>query len=128
MYKVRFNLGRGPRYMTWKIENPDGTVEYLEPNDISLSMYGCELKNNPKAAKRIFDGANKYVCAFIKCKTLIISEPLTEDKDISMSLMYNPRVKPYWVNNDGDNLDGKKIDWVITNGRKLWFKNLDYFK
>ena len=65
MYKVRFNLGAGVRFMKWKITNPDGNHTYHEPNDVVLKLKGCKLYNNVSGAKKIKDGANKTVVAWV---------------------------------------------------------------
>jgi len=110
--KVRFNLGTGKNYMKWKIEYPDGKIEYHHPTDVQLNMHDCILKNYKTTAQKIFDGANKTVCAWVLCKQIEIRtnnfEPETQNK-----IRFNPRVQPNWVYN-GEIVDGKKFDSVIS--------------
>ncbi len=94
-YKVRFNLGRGKNYLKWKVTSPNGKVNYYEPNDVCLHMENCKLVNQQGTAQKIFDGANKTVCAWIECEVLTIFEPLLIAKGTKIS--YNPRVQPNWV-------------------------------
>jgi len=57
--KIRFNLGRGKNFMKWKIQYPNGEIEYHNPTDVQLLMHDCTLKNRKKTAQKIFDGAKK---------------------------------------------------------------------
>lgn len=118
MYKVRFNLSRGKRYKTWKITHPDGSVEYLHPNEISLSMKKCILYNRKKTALKIFNGANKTVCAYVKCEDLDIIYDL--DCVLGNKISYNPRIYPNWVDHNGDDIDGKSIDEIVSIGNQLY--------
>jgi len=110
--KVRFNLGAGKNYMKWKIEYTDGKVEYLHPTDVQLMMHDCTLKNYKKTAEKIFNGADKTVCAWVLCKQIEIKtsnfEPETQNK-----IRFNPRVQPNWILN-GDIVDGMKFDNIIS--------------
>jgi len=118
--KVRFNLGAGQNYMKWKIEYPDGKVEYLRPTDVQLVMSDCTLKNYKKTAEKIFNGADKTVCAWVLCKEIEIRkenfEPDNENK-----IRYNPRVQPNWMFN-GEIVDGKKFDSIISVDYGLYIK------
>ena len=58
--------------MKWKISYPDGNIEYHIPTDVQLIMKKCELKNNRNVASKIFNGANKEVCAWILCEEIEI--------------------------------------------------------
>ena len=120
MYKVRFNLGRGKNYMKWKITYPSGAVRYYEPDAVTLYMFSCRLRNQKGAAKKIFDGANKTVCAWIECQDLEISKDVRPNhREHHEPIMYNPRKQPYWTFK-GDNADGMKFDTINTIGRKLY--------
>ena len=55
-FKVRFNLGRGKNFMKWKVQYPDGKIEYHLPSEVQLLMHECILKNQKKTAQKIFDG------------------------------------------------------------------------
>jgi hypothetical protein len=105
--------------MKWKITHPNKEVEYIDPDEVSLTMGGCILKNNSKSAKLIFNGANKRVCATINCNTLIISEPIDIDESYQ-PIRYNPRINPFWVNHLQEDIDGTEIKTVVSFGYKLW--------
>jgi len=113
-YKIRFNLGRGPNYMKWKVEYPDGRKEYHSPADVQILMQYCTLKNNAKLATRIFDGENKNVCAWILCQNLAIRRDGVFIRDESHKLRYNPRVDPFWTDGGGRNLDDNQFDHLHT--------------
>jgi hypothetical protein len=121
--KVRFNLGAGKNFMKWKIQHPDGKVEYHSPEDVQLIMTDCVLKNHKKTAQKIFDGGEKVVCAWVLCKSIELKQSkfdseldcmLTGDK-----VSYNPRVTPHWMLN-GENVDGMLVDRLVTVGRAVY--------
>ena len=116
MIKVRFNLGAGPRYKKWKIEFESGIAEYLDPTRHSLILRGCTLKNREASAQKIFEGHQKFVCAWIECDTIEIREPLSVT---GAEVKYNPRVMPHWTI-DGTNVDGAKFNELITSGRNVF--------
>ena len=117
--KVRFNLSRGKNYMKWKIDYPDGNIEYLEPDRFNLLMKKCKLRNSQKTAQKIFDGENKTVCAWILCDDVVISENLKEPLEENGRLRYNPRLKPNWDFRDV-NVDGKQFNVIESRGSKLY--------
>jgi len=120
-HQVRFNLGKGENYMKWKITYNDGRVEYHHPAEVQLLLHDCTLKNNRKAAQRIFTGeSTKVVCAYVLCKGI---EILTEDfiPETSAHLKYNPRVFPFW-NLDGMNVDGNEYKELFSVHSKLYLK------
>lgn len=101
--KVRFNLGAGKHYMHWQVTSDDGSVEYYDPSEISLTIPQGKLINRPATARRIYDGAHKSVCAWIECdKVIATSSKPNTGKRVS----YNPRVAPNWLL-EGENVDGR---------------------
>ena len=104
MVKVRFNLSSGKNFMKWKIEYPDGTKEYLSPTECQLVLHNALLKNYKTVAKRIFDGGEKVVCAWVMCESIeVIREvPFNQFEDEYNKLHYNPRVTPNWVYQGSD--------------------------
>jgi hypothetical protein len=117
-YKVRFNLGRGKNYMKWKVEGPEG-ISYHNPDEVQIVMQGCQLKNQKKTAEKINQGANKTVCAWVKCMAVDMQQPSTETWENLVQLKYNPRVLPHWFINEGENVDGMVVEKIISIGRKL---------
>lgn len=101
--KVRFNLGKGKNYMKWKVQHPDGSSQYYNPNEFQLVMSDCTFKNHKSTAQKIFDGAHKTVCAWILCKDIVIRST-DFIKDESRRVRYNPRVQPNWI------FDGQIMD------------------
>lgn len=117
-YIIRFNLGRGVNYLKWKVTNPNGDVSYYDPNDYQFEMGGCMLKNRKKTSTKIYEGSNKEVCSFIYCDDLIIhKEKLILGK--SEHIRFNPRVKPFWFNERGEDVDGCFFDVLFTEGNKV---------
>ena len=123
--KVRFNLGKGKNYMKWKIESKSG-VEYHSPDDVTLVMKNCLLKNSRKIAEKIFNGENKTVCAWIVCDSISI---INKNEDISVPsflklLSYNPRKKPFWTNNKNEDLDNKTAETICAFNSILLSSNI----
>lgn len=117
MYKVRYNLGRGKNYKTWKIEDVKRKTSInLNPNEVTLILKGCTLKNNKKVANEIKMGANKRVCAWILCDRVLFDAP---KKVVGEMITYNPRITPHWVLN-GNDVDNKKYETLTTKGNTLW--------
>lgn len=116
MIRVRFNLGAGPRYKKWKVEWQNGEVKYLEPSHVTLVMGGCTLRNREASAQKIFEGHNKFVCAWIECESIEIKDPISISGE---PVKYNPRVAPHWMLGPV-NVDGAKFNELITNGRNVF--------
>ena len=119
MYKVRFNLGRGDSYMTWKIDNlEDKTKMYLEPDEVSLTLVNCKLYNNSNRAEEIFLGCNKSVCSWIICEDIFIDPP----KEVKgVHIRYNPRVAPHWTQK-GKDIDGKEFKILKTTNKSVIYE------
>jgi len=112
--KVRFNLGRGKNYMKWKIQYPDGKIEYHSPTEVQLLMHDCVLKNYKTVSQKIFEGGEKVVCAWVLCKSLAIKKSDFIQVDlIGERVRYNPRVTPNWMLNDS-NVDGMSVDKLVS--------------
>jgi hypothetical protein len=112
--KIRFNLGKGKNFMKWKVQYLNGEIEYHSPADVQLIMHDCTLKNHKKTAQKIFDGGEKVVCAWILCKSLVITSNDFIQADLfGERVRYNPRVTPHWMLND-ENVDGLPVDKIVT--------------
>ena len=120
-HKVRFNLSKGVNYMKWKVEYPNNVVEYYSPDDVQLIMYDCIVKNNPRTAKKIFNGENKQVCSWILCEKIIINDSITLN-NTENRLSYNPRVTPNWGYGD-KNVDNESFVELYTINNKVYFSH-----
>lgn len=110
--KVRFNLGRGKNFMKWKVQYPNGAVEYYAPSEAQLMMKGCQLRNHKKVAKKIFDGGNKTVCAWVLCNEIeVFNESFLKLDTYCDRVRYNPRVQPNWLLN-GEIMDNEKFEII----------------
>jgi len=116
--RVRFNLGKGGNYMKWRILRPDGSVEFLEPDKVQLIMTGCTFKNSKRAAQKIYDGANKTVCAWVLCDELRVETP-GRLVDTSLRAQYNPRVTPNWTVLERD-VDNDSTGRLHTIGSRIY--------
>ena len=105
--------------MKWKVVFPDGTIEYLSPDEVTLIMSRCKLSNNAKQAEKIFQGENKTVCAWILCEEMIITGVPQETPVETSRLRYNPRVKPCWDHKEV-NVDGKEFSCIESRGNRLY--------
>lgn len=121
--KVRFNLGRGKNYMKWRVLRPDGSVEFLDPNEVQLVMIGCTFKNSKKAAQRIFEGENKTVCAWILCDELRVKRPLEFSDQQDVRAHYNPRVAPNWQVL-GRDVDDRNTELLHTIGSRVYITGI----
>lgn len=117
-FRVRFNLGRGPRYKTWKITYPDGYVDYLEPSQVTLVIKNAKLYNRREAAEEIFNGANKRVCAWITAEDVEVL-PKNREGYSNTEVTYNPRKAPYWQLN-GFDVDTLEIPELTTVDNRVF--------
>ena len=124
-FKVRFNLSAGENFMKWKVVYPDKHVEYHDPSQVLLLMTGAKLRNQKSTALKIFNGADKEVCAWIECNTLLIIDsapmgPVMRSIQASgnTTVSYNPKKKPYWVMNE-TNVDNHTYDNVVTVDKQV---------
>ncbi len=129
--RVRFHLAKGEHYQKWQVRY-DGQVKYFSPDDFILRIENGVLKNSPTTAKKIYDGENKTVCAWINCRRIeahstvsLYHEKLNMDvMDMSLAgseqISYNPRVAPNWRNSNDENIDNQYIDLIVSHGRDLY--------
>lgn len=126
-YKIRFNLGRGENYLKWKVTSPNGDVNYYEPNNVCLHMENCKLVNQQGTAKKIHDGANKTVCAWIESETVTIFEPLKDTLNLipknGTKVSFNPRVQPNWVC-DGEIVDKGRFDVLYSFENGVYYNDV----
>jgi len=117
-FKIRFHLGQGENYMKWRIEDTDTkTVSFFEPTNFRATIYDGKLYNQKSAAKKINDGANKTVCAWIMAKDFKLS--LDDDGIYKDEIKYNPRTIPNWVNSSGENIDKKEYKIMYILNKKI---------
>tara|TARA_R110000772_G_scaffold30837_1_gene76612 strand:+ start:279 stop:665 length:387 start_codon:yes stop_codon:yes gene_type:complete len=126
MYKIRFNLGRGDNYRKWKvIDKTDNSFQILDPEKGSIIMNECRLINKKGGAKKIFNGKNKFVVAWVLCKSFDFIEDsifgLDYDPCVDAEVSFNPRVKPNWEC-FGQDFDGTFHDTLYTVGNKVHIK------
>jgi len=120
-YKVRFHLARGKNYMKWQVfDLKNNHKDYYDPSKISLKMQGCTLGNHPKTAKRIHEGQNKTVCAWVACNSVMASTIISPSDSSMTQYKYNPRKNPHWFTDTNNNVDGLKLPEMITDGRKIY--------
>lgn len=124
-YKVRFNLGRGENYKKWKVISDEGEIQSFDPMKGSLVMTDCRLCNKKGGAKKIFNGKNKFVVAWIYCKDFEYIEDLAlgqeYDPCLQPEVSYNPRYCPYWEMY-GQDLDGHEFNKLYTLENKVYIK------
>lgn len=116
-YKVRFNLGKGINFMKWKVSDPLGKATYYDPGKVLITMNGCRLINHKGTAKKIHEGANKTVCAWVECDSVEVSNDYIFSSN-GEQVCYNPRVTPHWTLNDYI-VDRAQFDKLITVGKSV---------
>tara|TARA_R100001440_G_scaffold16880_5_gene28606 strand:- start:6658 stop:7092 length:435 start_codon:yes stop_codon:yes gene_type:complete len=118
--RVRFHLAKGPNYQRWQVR--DGKeVEYYDPEDVHLDMYGAKLRNHRKTADRIRSGENKTVCAWVECERIEVQPRLFDGlPDVNGFCLYNPRKAPHWCNSNNEDIDNKEYQRLMTYGRMIF--------
>lgn len=117
-FKIRFHLGAGENFMKWRVEDVDDkTVTFFDPSDFNAIIKDGKLYNQKSAAKKINEGANKTVCAWIMAKDYKLTKLF--DNEIQSEIKYNPRQTPHWTNNDGENLDGKEYKTMFIINKRI---------
>lgn len=120
MYKIRFNLGKGDNFRKWQIKNVETKeVEHLDPEVFSLKLHNVTLCNRKQTAKRINEGANKSVCAWMLCKFYEIGQQYEPIND-NLKLSYNPKLNPYWTDSEGNDIDDKVFNLLQTVSNKVY--------
>lgn len=122
-YRVRFHLARGDNYMKWQVfDRQQNTKTYFEPSLKSLFMKNCELGNHPTTAKKIYDGQNKTVCAWVSCDDVQIwdNDIVKLDTSGMTHYKYNPKKNPHWFTDTHNNRDGMKFSTMITQQRAVY--------
>jgi hypothetical protein len=114
MYQVRFHLGAGENHLKWQIKHGQ-EITYHSPEDVTLKLTGCKLRNRPGLARQIHAGAKKDVCAWVEAEKVEIVSASEEGTPV----LYNPRRVPYWTNAAGDNLDNRSFANIVSHGRSL---------
>lgn len=134
MFKVRFHLGAGEHFQHWQVTNKaTGEVAYYDPSVTRLQMSDATLRNQPGTARKIHQGANKSVCAWIDCKSVLVvplGEALMRSCELALdtfviagtplpTVRFNPKVAPHWVDGDGNFSDLCRYDNLFTVGRRI---------
>lgn len=120
-FKIRFHLGAGDNFAKWRIENTDtGDVDFINPSEYSLRLENCKLYNQKGSAEKIFEGSNKTVCSWIMVSKCAILTSCDINVSEEIIIFYNPRVKPYWRDSEGNNIDKKEFNTLETSGRMLY--------
>ena len=105
--------------MKWKIEYETHS-EYLDPKDVQLTMFNCKLVNHRTTARKIFNGANKTVCAWIQCENVFIANSAASRILLDSKLLtYNPRITPNWVF-EQRNADNEYFKEIRSLNRNLY--------
>lgn len=120
--KVRYHLAKGPHFMHWQFKTANGEVFYHDPKDNIIKLYNCILHNNRKVADKIFLGKNKDVCSWIKFQGMeVLFDKNACVPSWATHLRYNPRVRPYWHDINGNNLDGIAYDELYLCSKGVFF-------
>lgn len=122
-YKLRFHLAKGKNFMKWQLTSPSGEVSYFSPDTTSICLFGCKLRNRPSTAKRIYEGENKSVCAWVEAEDIQV----LHDKDpfidhlTDRELYFNPKRQPHWAyQSEVWDIDNKKIPLIVTRKNRLY--------
>ena len=121
-YRVRFHLARGDNYMKWQVfDKQENTKRYFDPNSKSILMTDCELGNHPTTAKRIYEGENKTVCAWVSCNNVRVVDKLPLSSTSGMThYKFNPKKNPHWFTDQHQNRDGMTFEKMTTHERAVY--------
>ena len=117
-YKIRFNLGRGNNFKKWKITDMvTKEVIYLNPLENKLILSNSKLINKKNSSIKIYNGHNKYPCAWVECENYLISK---NNLNTYERIFFNPKIKPNWYNNENEDLDNHFYHQLVTDGNKIY--------
>ena len=120
--KVRFHLGAGENYMKWQVKTGN-KVTYVAPEEHNIVMFNAKLVNQVGTAKKIHEGANKTVCAWIECdEARVVSQVSAVSNDWS-PLFFNPRKNINWIDSEGNNVNKREYTLIYTIDRNIFAKN-----
>jgi hypothetical protein len=129
-YTLRYHLARGRNYKKWQLKkmSPVGkfamATEYHRPDGFVALLHNCRLRNHGAVAKRIHDGMNKTVCAWVEFDDyhLVRGEHLPRILmgQTDKRYMYNPRKHPHWVSGVSDNEDNAVVPLMLVHNRNLY--------
>lgn len=119
--RVRFHLGAGENYMKWQIKTAN-KVSYVAPEHHQIVMFNAKLINQANTAKKIYEGANKTVCAWIECDEVKVVSNVSAIGNDWSPLFFNPRKNINWVDSDGNNVNKSEYSLVYTVDRNIFAK------
>lgn len=129
-YKLRYHLARGRNYKKWQLKHmsPVGKFAldtfYRKPDDFVALLHNCRLRNHGSVAKKIHDGMNKTVCAWIEFDDFHeitgnhIPKILLSQTDSKYT--YNPHKAPNWTSEISDNEDDAVIPLMLVYKTNLY--------
>lgn len=119
-YKVRFHLAKGENFMKWQVfDLKNNTKDYYDPDTRSIIMRDCLLGNHAETAKKIFNGDNKTVCAWVACDDVRVVDSVPPIGSMT-NYKYNPRKNPHWHTDTIPNADKLKFKTMVTIKRKVY--------
>jgi hypothetical protein len=106
--------------MKWQVfDLKNNTKDYYDPDTRSIIMRDCLLGNHATTAKKIFNGDNKTVCAWVACDDVRVVESVPPIGELT-HYKYNPRKNPHWHTDRLMNADNLKFNMMVTNKRRVY--------
>jgi len=106
--------------MQWQVfDKLHNTKDYYDPDTRSIIMRDCFLGNHANTAKKIFNGDNKTVCAWVACEEVVVVDSTPTIGKLT-HYKYNPRKNPHWHTDTLNNADNLKFKMMVTNKRKVY--------
>jgi len=123
--RLRFHLARGKNYRHWQLKGMKKEPVYFDPEDTSFILKNVKLYNKRNVAQKIYEGANKDVCAWLEIKGSAKVQTTEFDVSGMVEISYNPREVPFWtykirVPGLEVDLDLKEFKKVIINKTKIY--------
>lgn len=117
MYEVRFHVGSGPHYKHWQVRGPGG-VEYHDPEERSLVLRGCVLRNRRAVAEEVFASKRRDVCGKVLCESVEVLDHVVPPE--GRIVHFDPKVRPFWtVEGLEGPQDGTSMPVLVSSGRRL---------
>jgi hypothetical protein len=117
---VRFNLSKvdGKHKMIQVKDTVTGLVEHHDPAKVQVKLTNCRLVNRRGGARKIYEGANKSVVAWIACSKIeILEHPVVPS---NRPVKYNPKDYPNWTDYANQNIDGHIFKSLVSLGNKFF--------
>lgn len=103
--------------MQWQVKGPGG-VRYYAPEESTLVLRGCTLKNRRSVAEQVNKTQLRDVCGHVACESVeVLPRPSPATGRV---VHFDPKVAPYWIVEGAVGpQDGERLPELFSSGRRL---------